>query len=117
MDDTSCTNRYDFPILVIFGIDKYNLSQLVAFVPIRDRTASAVEHFLRWVKTYLREGQVDMDSDPTPKAFVVDRHDGQLAALREVFPRSGIVFAQSTWVRIFARPWGTAHQSLEHSGL
>jgi hypothetical protein len=27
MDDTSCTNRYGFPILVILGIDEYRLSQ------------------------------------------------------------------------------------------
>jgi hypothetical protein len=92
MDDTSCTNQYGFPILVVLGIDEYKVSQLLGFALIRDRTTSTFVPFLRWVKQYLREGEANMDSDPTPKAFVVDRHDSQLAAVREVFPRSRIVF-------------------------
>jgi hypothetical protein len=92
MDDTSCTNRHGFPILVILGIDEHKLSQLVAFALIRDRTIEAFVDFLSWVKQYLGADDRDSHSTPVPQAFVVDRHDGQLAALRQVFPESRIVF-------------------------
>jgi hypothetical protein len=92
MDDTACPNRYGFPILVILGIDEYKLSQLVAFALIRDRTMATFTSFLGGVKQSLRVGDEDSDSEPTPRAFVFDSHDGQLAALRQVFPESRIVF-------------------------
>jgi hypothetical protein len=37
MDDTSCTNRHGFPILVILGINEHKLSPLVAFALIRNQ--------------------------------------------------------------------------------
>jgi hypothetical protein len=59
---------------------------------IRDRTTQSFAAFLDWVKSHLRRRATDDDADPTLGAFVVDRHDGQLAALRVVFPESRIVF-------------------------
>jgi hypothetical protein len=92
IDGTSCTNRYDFPIVVIVAIDGYKMSQLLAFAFVRDHTIKPFMAFLHWVKQYVRVGDIHTDSDATLKAFVIDRHDGQLAALREVFSRSRIVF-------------------------
>jgi hypothetical protein len=92
LDDTSCTNRYGFPILLNVGIDEHHLSQLVAFALIRNRTIEAFVDFLSWVKQYLCAGDRDFQSTPVPNAFVVDRHDGQFAALRQLFPRSRIMF-------------------------
>jgi hypothetical protein len=109
MDDTACTNRYGFPILVILGIDEYKLRQLVAFALIRDRTMASFASFLAWVKQYLRVGGADSDSEPTPRAFVVDRHDGQLAALRQVFPESRTVFCAKHLGENIRRAMG--HQS------
>jgi hypothetical protein len=65
MDDTSCTNRYGFPILVILGIDEDQLSQLVAFALIRKRTIDAFVDFLSWVKQYLCAEDRDLYSTPT----------------------------------------------------
>jgi hypothetical protein len=81
MDDTSCTNRYGFPILVILGTDEHKLSPLVAFALIHNRTIDAFVDFLSWVKQYLCAEHRDLQSTPVPKAVVVDRHDRQFAAL------------------------------------
>jgi hypothetical protein len=73
-------------------MDKHKLSQLIAFALIRDRTTQAFAAFFARLKWHLCGSDTDMDSDPTAAAFVVDRHDGQLAALRLVFSKSRIVF-------------------------
>jgi hypothetical protein len=80
MDDTSCTNRYGFPILVILGIDEYKVSQLIAFALIRDRTKEQIVDFLRWVRRHLSHVDEGVP-EQTHRAFVVDRHESQLVAL------------------------------------
>jgi hypothetical protein len=62
---------------------------------------------LHWVKQHLCVGDTHTDSDATPKAFVVDRHDGQLAALRKVFPGSRIVFCAKHLGENIRRGMGT----------
>jgi hypothetical protein len=56
MDDTLCTNRFDFPTLVILELDEHKLSEFIAFALIRDRTTQAFAAFLRWVKSHLGVG-------------------------------------------------------------
>jgi hypothetical protein len=109
MDDTACTNRSGFPILVISRIDECKLSELVAFALIRDPTMATFARFLGWAKQYLRVSKADSDSEPTPRAFVVDYQDGQLAALRQVLPATRIVFCAKYLGEIIHRRMG--HQS------
>jgi hypothetical protein len=79
------------PILVILGIDEYKLSQLFAFALIRDRMIKQFVDVLTWFRGHLSlEGGASPEQ--TSRAFVVDRHDTQLAALQKVFPKSRIVF-------------------------
>jgi hypothetical protein len=85
MDDTACTNMFGLPLILIVGNDEYNFTQIIAFAFTLNRTAISFEHFLGWVKEQL---------PVAPKAFVVDRHLGQLAALKTVFPESRIVFCR-----------------------
>jgi hypothetical protein len=91
MDDTSCTNRDGFPILVILGIDEYKVSQLIAFALIRDCTKEQFVDFLRWFRRDLSH-EDDGLPEQTPRAFVVDHHESQVDALQSVFPWSRIVF-------------------------
>jgi hypothetical protein len=91
MDDTSCTNRCGFQILVILGIDEYRLSQLLAFALIRDRTKEQFVGFLTWFRRHLSYEDDGLPGQ-IPRAFVGDRHESQLAGLQSVFSRSLIVF-------------------------
>jgi hypothetical protein len=86
------------------GIDEHKLSQLVASALTRNRTIEAFVNFLSWVKGYLRAEDRDSQSKPVPKAFVVDRHDGQFAVWRRYFQSQELCFAQRIWPEIFAGP-------------
>jgi hypothetical protein len=81
------------------------MNQLIAFALIRDRGTQALAAFLGWVKSHL------------PAAFVVDRHDGQLAALRLVFPKSRIVFYSKHVGENVKRAMGNRHELLKRSGI
>jgi hypothetical protein len=84
MDDTSCANRYNFPIPVILGIDEHTLSQLVAFALTRNRIIQVFVHFLSCVKQCLCAENRDLQSTKVLKAFVVNRHDGQFGSATSI---------------------------------
>jgi hypothetical protein len=75
MDDTSCTNRYGFLLLVILGIDEHKLSQLVAFAFIRNHTMEKFVDSLTWFRRHLVFDDSNERLSQTAKAFVVDRHE------------------------------------------
>jgi hypothetical protein len=90
MDDTSCTNVFALPLILVVGSDEHGLNQIVAFALTLNRTEKSFEHFLLWLKSRLPA--TDQDEKPLPRAFVVDPHLGQFNALTMVFPESRIVF-------------------------
>jgi hypothetical protein len=108
MDDQACTNAFLLPLVLIVASDEHNLTQLIAYALMMDRTKFSFKDFLIWVKKRLVKtddtedsasesdstSESDDDAAPVPRAFVVDRHDGQFAALKEVYPRSRVVFCR-----------------------
>jgi hypothetical protein len=83
MDDTACTNHFGLPLFVVIGSDEHGRNQVIAFAFLVDRSAERFAHFLNWLAPQL--GGV-------PRAIVVDRHEGQAKAIREVFPTTQLVF-------------------------
>jgi hypothetical protein len=83
MDDTACTNHFGLPLVVIVGVDEHGRNQVVAFAVLFDRCTERFEDFLKWLSPQL--GGV-------PRAFVVDRHEGQSNAIASVFPESKLVY-------------------------
>jgi hypothetical protein len=83
MDDTACTNHFGLPLVVIIGLDEHGRNQVVAFAFLFDRCTERFEHFLSWLRPQL--GGV-------PRAFVVDRHEGQSNAIQSIFPESQLVY-------------------------
>jgi hypothetical protein len=90
LDDTSCTNRFGLPLLVILGVDEHDLCQLIGFAFLRDRTTEQFAEFLVWFRDFL--GPSNPTKPPVPLAFLSDRGGGQLAGLEQVFIRSIIVW-------------------------
>jgi hypothetical protein len=89
LDDTACTNFFGLPLLVVLGVDEYNLSQLIGFALMPDRTVEAFVAFLDWLKPWLGPPGPE---HPVPLAFLSDRHGSQLAGLRRVFALSLVIF-------------------------
>jgi hypothetical protein len=90
MDDAANTNLLKFPFVGIIGIDERNCNQLLAFALICDRTTESFRGFLEWIREQL-PAPVNRE-DPVPRAFMVDRHQGQFAAITLVYPLSAIFF-------------------------
>jgi hypothetical protein len=91
MDDPSWTNCSGSPLLAILALNKKLISQLVAFAFLRDRTTESFSHFVSSV----RDRRVHPRIDPghrVPRAIVVHRHDGQYAAIQDVFRQSRVIF-------------------------
>jgi hypothetical protein len=89
MDDTSCTNHFDLFVFVVIGIDEHGHNQLLGFAFIKNQTSIQFANYLRWLQQMLtNEGQRLI----SPKAIVVDRHEGQFKGIREIFPDTQIIF-------------------------
>jgi hypothetical protein len=59
MDDTSCTNGYALPRLVVLAIDENLSSQLVAVAFLRDRATESFSHFLTWMRDHVTNREID----------------------------------------------------------
>jgi hypothetical protein len=90
MDDTSCTNIFALPLILVVASDEHGLNQIVAYAITLNRTEKTFEHFLTWLKDHLPK--TDKAGNPLRPVFIVDRHLGQAQALSIVFPDSRIVF-------------------------
>jgi hypothetical protein len=112
MDDTSCTNCYGLPLPVVLAIDEKLISQLVAFAFLRDRTTESFSHFLTWMRDHVVNREID-PGHPVPRAIVVDRHDGQYAAIQGVFPRFRVIFCAEHLATNIQRALG-CHSLVDH---
>jgi hypothetical protein len=91
IDDTACTNYFDFPLLLILALDEHAISQLVAFAFIKNRTEESYKAFFNWVAKRIGADESTAES-PIPRSLVVDRSQSQCNALETVFPHSHIIF-------------------------
>jgi hypothetical protein len=120
MDDTACTNHFELPLFVVLGIDEHGQNQLVGFAYLMERTADQFAEYLGWLRTELT---VEGSPEPfCPIAVVVDRHEGQLKAIRDIFPATHVVFCtkhlRANIRDTFRRgPILTKYNSLVYSGI
>jgi hypothetical protein len=91
MDNTSWTNCYWLPRLVIPAIEENVISQLVAFAFLRDRTTESFSQLLTWMRDHVADREIG-PGHLVPGAIVVDRRDGQYATIQDVFPQSRVIF-------------------------
>jgi hypothetical protein len=98
---------------VILRSDEHKLTELVPFALMRGRMIGVFLSFLRWSKQHLRMTDADLDSESTLRVFVVDRQDGHLAALQEMFPKSGILFCSKHLGENMGRTTGNQPEALE----
>jgi hypothetical protein len=89
MDDTACTNHFGLPLFLIVGINEHGRNQIIAWAFLFDRTAQEFAKFLKWAKKRLAGAGQPIRS---PTAIIVDRHEGQFSAIRQVFPDAQVCF-------------------------
>ena len=82
IDDTSCTNYFGMPLLVILSEDENARSQVVSFSIMSSRTSSSFEEYFKVVKD--KVGEI--------RLFICDRNKTQIKALKTVFPKCKIIF-------------------------
>ena len=82
IDDTSCTNFYGLPLLVIIAVDENFRSQVMSFSVLPGRRTEDFVAYLTAVKN--RVGII--------RLFVCDRNKTQIRAIRQVFPEAKIIY-------------------------
>lgn len=85
MDDTVCTNQYDFPLVTICFEDYNKALQLLAFSFIPGREKDHFKTFLLDVKNHIQK---------PIRVFIIDRWKSQVCAIAEIFPDAKIVFCK-----------------------
>lgn len=76
VDDTSCTNKYGFPILVMIVEDENGRSQVLAFSLMKTREATEFDQFFEKVK--IKVGNI--------RLFVCDRNQTQMNSIKRMWP-------------------------------
>jgi transposase-like protein len=102
MDDTACTNHFGLPLFLVVGISEHEHNQVIASVFLFNRTADEFKDFLDWVKPRLRHG----DEAISPIAVIVDRHEGQYEAIREVFGDTRVIFCAKHLAQNISKTFG-----------
>lgn len=82
LDDTSCTNHFGLPLLVMASEDENARTQVMAYAILTSRTKSEFVDFFQEVR--LRVGDI--------RLFVSDRNKTQISALQDVFPDCLIIY-------------------------
>lgn len=82
LDDTSCTNHYGLPLLVLLSEDENARSQVLAYAVMMSRVKACFIDFFRELSQ--RIGAICV--------FVSDRNKTQVDALRHVFPDCAIIY-------------------------
>ena len=85
MDDTTCVDQYDFPLITICFEDYNKARQILAFSFIPGREKVHFKSFLQDVKNHIQR---------SIRVFIIDRWKSQVCAIAEVFPDSNIVFCR-----------------------
>lgn len=81
VDDTSCTNKYGFPVLVMIVEDENGRSQLLAFSLMKTREATEFDQFFEKVKA--KVGDI--------RLFVADRNQIQMNSIKRTWPNCLII--------------------------
>ena len=82
LDDTSCTNYYGLPLLVLIVEDENRKNQILSFTLMEDRTKPSFINYLTHVKQYLGEIRL----------FISDRNKTQISAIETVWPNAIIIY-------------------------
>lgn len=85
MDDTTCINQFDFPLLTLSFEDYNKIRQILAFGFIPGRETKHFSNFLNDIKQF---------HIYNIRVFIVDRWRPQSKAIKTVFPESEIVFCK-----------------------
>ena len=76
VDDTSCTNKYGFPVLVMLVEDENGRSQVLAFSFLKTREATEFDMFFEKVKR--KVGNI--------RLFIADRNQTQMNSIKRIWP-------------------------------
>lgn len=82
VDDTSCTNFFDYYLYVMICSDENNKNQLLAFSLLPDKSSKTISQFFKEVK--IRIGNI--------KTFLTDRSPSQIESIRNIWPEANIIF-------------------------
>ena len=82
LDDTSCTNYFGLPLLVMISEDENGRDQVLSFSIMMSRTKNDFLDYFRYVKNII--GKI--------RLFVCDRNKTQISALKEIWPASNIIY-------------------------
>ena len=82
IDDTSCTNYYGLPILMLISEDPNGHSQVLSFSIMPSRVKTVFVEYLSQLKE--RIGSI--------RLFISDRNKTQISAIKEVFPDALIIY-------------------------
>ena len=82
LDDTSCTNFYGFPLLVMLAEDEHAHNQVIAFTFMVSRLKDTFLQFFQEVRK--RVGVI--------RLFVSDRHKSQISAIQTVWPEALVMY-------------------------
>lgn len=82
IDDTSCTNRYGLPLLVMIAEDENARNQIISFSFLASRTQQNFINYFNSVKEEI--GDI--------RLFVCDRNQTQINAIKIVWPNSLIIY-------------------------
>ena len=84
MDDTMCTNRFQYPILPFIVFDENNAVQILAIAIIKEKDEIYFANILRSFKSEIN----------SVKIFLIDRLISQTNAIKKIFPSSKIVYCR-----------------------
>lgn len=84
IDDTMCTNNFDYPFFVFLVFDENNMAQILAISIISGKNEKSFEDILSSLKTFI----------PTIRIFIMDRLKSQTNAVKKVYPLSKIVYCR-----------------------
>lgn len=82
VDDTSCTNKFHFPISAMVVEDENGKSQLLSFAFLESRLKQDFENYFRIVRKCMNQNI---------RVFVCDRNEAQTQALTTVWPDAKII--------------------------
>lgn len=84
IDDTECTNHFQYPFLLFIVFDENNHVQNLAISIITSKEESSFINILESLKKFI----------PTIRVFIIDRLKAQLNAIEHVYPNSSVVFCK-----------------------
>lgn len=84
LDDTMCTNNFDYPFLVFLVFDENNMVQVLAISIITGKNEQNFIDILLSIKSFI----------PSIRVFIVDRLKSQKKAINKIYPLSKIIYCR-----------------------